>query len=479
VVVKYDGSRFYWEVNVNSRSDSVRPGADLASNSMTRQFRSDWNGRRVFAWDGRKYSLYSRSANNAIVDASSSTPRAVNGPLTAGIIPWGYGRYTYASLSAWTSSATETVVDRQTQIHLTLSKSDGSEMGFVLDADKDYAVISHSTHGSAVNIFRQYGSFQTVSDSLVPTIIVIEQYDASTNRLLASDLWDFTSISGRTPGAGEFSIDYEDDAMIEYRSTVAASPAIYRRSEKLNTELLLAERLTFAASQDKQAQNCATAALRYATLRLGKNISDRQLSQLVKGPKRQTSLRAMKEFVHGQGLHCRAVKTDIRTLRGLTDCQVILHLPAKSHFVLVGDIDDASVWCIDLASRRFCYQADINFFDMDWTEGTALLISDTPITGAFNDIDDGRLEKIAGGVGYSCTNLLQEDDYWTCDTSGGGCWGAYEYYPERWGCEEAETGMCIDSSMLGLAECACVFDSQEIDCEIDGYWHFYYMTACE
>ncbi|MHC4116831.1 MAG: hypothetical protein ACYSWO_04920, partial [Planctomycetota bacterium] len=37
VVVKYDGSRFYWEVNVNSRSDSVRPGADLASNSMTRQ----------------------------------------------------------------------------------------------------------------------------------------------------------------------------------------------------------------------------------------------------------------------------------------------------------------------------------------------------------------------------------------------------------------------------------------------------------
>ncbi len=478
VVVKYDGSRFYWEINVNSRTDSMKPSTALAANSMTRQFRSSWNGKRVFSWDGQKYSLYSRSANNAIVDASSSTPRAVNGPLTAGIIPWGYGRYTYASLSGLKSSATETVVDRQTQIHMTLSESDGSEMRFVLDADRDYAAISHSIHGSDTTVFKQYGSFQTVSDSLVPTIIVIEKYDASTNRLLASDLWDFTSISGRTPGIGEFSINYDNGAKIEYRSSVAASPAIYRQSDSLNNELLLAERLTFAASEEEGGRNCATAALRYATLRLGRNVSDRQLSQLVTGPNRQTSLRGMKDFVQSQGLYCRAVKTDIRTLKGLTDCQAILHLPNKNHFVLVGDIDNASVWCIDLASRRFCYQADINFFGMDWTEGTALLISDTPIAGSFNDLDDGGLEKITGGVGYTCTNLLQEDDYWSCDTSGGGCWGEYEWYPERWGCEEAESGMCMDGSELGLAECACVFDSEEIYCEIDGYWSFYYMTAC-
>ncbi len=479
VVVKYDGDRFYWEINVNSRTDSVKPSSDLAGNSMTMQFNMDWHARRAFAWDGQKYTLYSRSANNAIVDASGSTPRGVNGPLTAGLIRWGYGRYTYESLSAWQSSAVETLVGGQAQIHLTLSKSDGSQMRFVFDAERDYAVISHSVHGSGRATYNQYGNFQTISGRLVPTVIVIEQHDAGTNRLLASDFWDFTSISSNTLGVGDFSIDYEDGALIEYRSSVAASLAMYRHSQRLDTELLLAERLMFAASEKEQAQNCATAALRYATLRLGRNVSDRQLGQLVKGSNRKTSLYAMKEFVRGQGLHCRAVRTDIRTLKGLTDCEVILHLPNKNHFVLLADIDNANVWCIDLASKRFCYRADISFFGMDWTEGTALLISNTPITGSFNDIDDGGLQTITGGIGYTCTQLLQETDWLLCEYVGGWCLDYYMYWPERWGCEEAESGWCEDSLLLWLAACKCILNASETDCTLDGNWYFYYIAACE
>ena len=478
-VVKYDGDRFRWEINVNSRTDSVKPGSDLAGNFMTMQFNMDWNARRAFAWDGQKYTLYSRSANNAIVDASSSTPRAVNGPLTAGLIPWGYGPYSYESLSGLQSSAVETVVGGQTQIHVTLSKSDGSEMRFVLDADRDYAVISHSIHNSNRTIFKQYGNFQTVSGRLVPTVIVIEQYDAGTNRLLASDFWDFTSISSDALGVGDFSIDYEDGTLIEYKSSVGASPAMYRHSQRLNTELLLAERLTYAASEKESAQNCATAALRYATLRLGRNVSDRQLAQLVSGSDRKTSLYAMKEFVRSQGLHCRAVTTDIRTLKSLTDCQVILHLPNKNHFVLLGDIDNANVWCVDLTSKRFCYRADINFFGMDWTEGTALLISDTPVKGSFNDIDDSVLRTITGGLGYSCTNLLQETAYLYCEEIFGQCPGYYYVWFERWGCEEAESGMCVDSTMIRLVACKCILHTPETGCTIDGNWKFYYMIACE
>ncbi|MEE9370710.1 MAG: hypothetical protein V3W45_04470, partial [Sedimentisphaerales bacterium] len=30
VTVRYDGNRFYWEINVDSRADSVKPGKDLA-----------------------------------------------------------------------------------------------------------------------------------------------------------------------------------------------------------------------------------------------------------------------------------------------------------------------------------------------------------------------------------------------------------------------------------------------------------------
>ena len=83
-LVKFDGNRFYWEINVDSRSDSVKPGRDLADNFMTQQFDLGVNKRRIFAWDGEKYTTYFLPANNAIVDAGGNSPHPVNGPLTAG-----------------------------------------------------------------------------------------------------------------------------------------------------------------------------------------------------------------------------------------------------------------------------------------------------------------------------------------------------------------------------------------------------------
>jgi hypothetical protein len=32
VIVKFDGERFYWEINMDSRTDSVKPGKDLTDN---------------------------------------------------------------------------------------------------------------------------------------------------------------------------------------------------------------------------------------------------------------------------------------------------------------------------------------------------------------------------------------------------------------------------------------------------------------
>ena len=143
VVVKYDGDRFYWEINTNSRTDSVKPNADLPGE----QFDPARNARRIFVWDGQEYTIYSRSGHRAIVDATGTLPHVVNGPLTAGVIPWGYGRYTYKNLSASESSATEKHIDGQVQVHLTLNRSDGLEMLFVLDAERNLAVISHLVKG--------------------------------------------------------------------------------------------------------------------------------------------------------------------------------------------------------------------------------------------------------------------------------------------------------------------------------------------
>ncbi len=150
--VRFDGDRFHWEINVESRTDSVKPNKDLAGNFMTEQFNLNWNAKRIFAWDGEKYTTYFLPGNHAIVDTTGSTPHVVNGPLTAGFIPWGYGFYAYENLSAIESSAVERNVDGQTQIHLTLNNSDGSEMVFVMDPEKDYAVISCSINGAGNSV---------------------------------------------------------------------------------------------------------------------------------------------------------------------------------------------------------------------------------------------------------------------------------------------------------------------------------------
>lgn len=86
-IVEYDGNRFNWEINVKSRTDSVRPGSNLTKNYMTNEFNLKWNGKREFTWDGSKYTMYSRSANYSMVDTTGSVPHIVNGPLTAGIVP--------------------------------------------------------------------------------------------------------------------------------------------------------------------------------------------------------------------------------------------------------------------------------------------------------------------------------------------------------------------------------------------------------
>jgi hypothetical protein len=482
VVVKYDGNRFYWEIDVDSRKDSIKPDTSLEGNFMTKQFNLDWNGRRIFTWDGQKYTTYSVSANRAMVDTTGSTPHVVNGPLTTGFIPWGYGLYTYQNLSAATSSATEKDINGQTQIQLTLNNSDGTEMLFVLDAERNYAVISYSTESPDKTISRQYDNYRMVSGRLVPMTILIEEYDAFTNRLLASDFWNITSISGETPSIGNFSAVYEPDALIEYRSDVTIKPAMYRYSYTVDSDQLLTERLDYAATESIQAQNCATAALKYVVSRLGKELTYRQLSQLVNGSDGMTSLGTMKDFVQRLGLYCRAVRTDVQTLKGMSGCQVILHFPKKNHFVALEGIDDEFAWSVDLSKDKFYYRTDLNFLDMDWTDGTALLISDRPIQLQDNitEIADGQLSGLTGGSGYTCTYLLQGYNIIFCSNPIPGiCAGTYEAYLTRYGCEAAPGGTCTEERMVRSAESPCIVDPYNpYSCTITGEWTFYYMRAC-
>lgn len=482
VVVKFDGERFYWEINADSRQDSVKPGPDLEGNFMTDHFDATANGRRIFVWDGEKYTIYFVSGNHVTVDTTGNIPHAVNGPLTAGIVPWGSGYCTYENLSSAESAAGEKYVDGQRQVHLTVNNPDGSEMLFVMDPQKDYGLISASITGRDNSVvYRHYGGYRLVSDNWVPTTILIQRYDAGANRLLAQDLWNFTRVTGDVPGFQNFVVDYEPDALVEYSSPVTDSSVVYRYSNIVDTENLLAERLAVAASEGSRPQNCATAAMEYVVSRFGKTVTDRQLAQLIDPSSGSTSLYAMKDLAQSLGLYCRAVRTNIETLKGLYGCEVILHIPGKKHFVVLGGIDNTYVWSIDLVSKKFFDRTDVSFFGMDWTEGTALLVSDQPIQipGNAIEITEVELPSIVGGEGYSCTRLLQDYYHVFCDYALGECAGYYEIHYRRWGCEAAESGSCAASRMLRYVASPCINKIDDPDaCTVTCEWYYFYMRAC-
>jgi hypothetical protein len=188
----------------------------------------------------------------------------------------------------------------------------------------------------------------------------------------------------------------------------------------------------------------------------------------------------MKQLAQSLGLYSRAVKLDIQALKNIDDCQAILHIPGKSHFIVLGGTDSKHVFCIDLAKDKFFYRTKLDFFGMDWTEGTALLISDKPITNQHTNINDDKLRAITGGSGYySCTELLQDYDIVHCSYYGGYCWGCYERYWERWGCESAQSGSCSTSYILRAAETPCILDYYGTGCDTTGEWTTFYMQACD
>lgn len=482
VTVKYDGNKFYWDIDVSSRTDSVKPGKNLEGNYMTEDFHLEWNGRRIFAWDGEKHTTYSLSVNNATVDATGEVSRGVTGPLTAGFVPWGYGRYSYDNLSSADSTAVEKVIDGRTQIHLTLNNlnySDGMQFLFVLDAAMDYAVLSCSIETDNKFFLKEYSNYQSVAGNWVPATISLRRFDAETNSLLASDLWQITTIDGQTPQPESFEVEYQPDALVEYDSVVTAKPAMYRCTQFVDTEALLAERLTFAANENAVPQNCATVSLKYALGRLGIEVSDSQLAELVDEQAGQSDLYAMKQFAQGLGLHCRAVQTDIETLRHLDNCQVILHIPAKGHFVVLEGIDNNFVRIIDLASDRFYYRTDVSFFGMGWTEGTALVLAANAITGDFVDIGDAELGQILGAEGYTCTLPLQSYLRINCDYIAEECTGNYYHYWQRKGCESAASGGCTTDWMKRVEFSPCIEQtSAPWNCVISDVY-LYYMHACE
>ena len=480
--VKFDGDKFYWEINVSP--------LDGDESNLLEEVATDLknNAKRVFVWDGNEYVMYFDSSNNAMVfEDPSGIPVNVNGPLTAGIIPWGFGVFTYNNLSTADLSAQE---NYQQQIILKVNKQDAPEMEFLLDPSKNYAALTYSLKNNGLPFIKNsYSDFQSVNGRWIPTTIVTERYDQSNSafELISQDEWEITAISTDFPSQNEFDVSYRKNTFIEFRSPATDSYLSYHFSDTIDTRSVLTQRLATALTSDDPAQNCATVAMAYVLSKLQKDPSGQQLAQLVDA-QRNTNLYDMRQLARNLQCNAAAITTDLQALKNMQGVQIILYLPNTRHYVILDHIDSEYVWLVDLNSDKFYYSIALDNFEYLWNSKIALLISNDPLglEDGTTEISDEDLRNITGSTGgtkYSCTDLIQDSHTDLCPMPAAGvCSGRYRVWEKRYGCIEDEnsTEECIGKKMPRMTYAYCLNDTQyPKQCATPGSWYERFIRACK
>jgi hypothetical protein len=153
-------------------------------------------------------------------------------------------------------------------------------------------------------------------------------------------------------------------------------------------------------------------------------------------------------------------------------------MPHHNHFVVLDHFEDDYVWLADLSNSKFLDRHEVSRFSGDWSSGVALLLSNQPIVGQFEDIGDNALDAIAGGNGWSCTSIIQQESVDFCWETMGDCGGYFTWHYERWGCEWAPSGSCPDYALAFYSEDECRWNPSQ-GCYGPGNWYTAYGTACD
>lgn len=479
--VKYDGIRFQWDIDL---IDHEELEGDYEEN-----IDFEWNSSRTFVWDGTTYTMHFKSGKNALVtDSSVGIPVTVKGPLRAGVVPWGHGFYTLQNLLLSVSSAE---IDQQGHLLLSITcEQEGYSVFLELDPTKDYAVVLRTIDIEGKSrIITRYSDYMKIADLWIPSTIILERYiyTEETEKLASYDHWDITSVDPKPCLQDQFKADYDDDTYIEYR-TSANRIFSYRHKIGRNTESILKQRLNLVSQNNMYNHNCATAAIKHVASQFDMKLPADDIENLVTGAKKETSLYKLRQFAQQQGLHCQAVQGAIDSFVNLQNCQVILHLSQANHYVVLDHVDDEDVWLVDLDTDKFYYGMKRSQLAVEWSEQTALIISNTPIDipAGCTAIADSRLYEIKGsssGFGtYSCTDLIQEYDIQFCSPMMMGlCGGDYILWYNRFACElDDDGGYCSGDKLVGHIYTPCIEDFEDPGtCTVTGTWYSQYLHACQ
>ncbi len=485
VILKYDGDRFYWEIIVDSREDSVKPSQELLENYYAEEFNLSWNQHRLFAWDGSKYIKYYQSGNQAIINEK---PGNVNGPLTAGIIFWGYDKYSYQNLMKANSSAIEVESNNQKEVHLFITNDERNEI-YVLDPLKNYSVKYYSLKMQNGLLKEcRYSNYRFILNRWLPNNIVIELYNENMtpHKLVSQDIWNFTSIDAKALVSEDFSVKFDYDTLIDdYRFGKNSfrfrySPPEAPSSKAIDIYGLIKERLEMLHLSDQKVQNCATASLKYVCLQLGHDVSWKELSQLVNGAEKGTNMLNMQKFLNNSGLYALAVKTDLRKLECLNGYQIILYLQEYNHYVVYANIDKKYVRLIDLDQNNVYYRQSREAFNKKWN-GIALIVDNRTINldESFAKLKDNILCDINGASACQACNTKYQEAYETHCTEPylGGCGGEHKIGYPIYKCGDSESGSCSEELAPESESALCIVDPN-CNCSGNGEWVINKIPAC-
>lgn len=360
------------------------------------RFNPDWNQKRICSWDGKEHIQYNYSLDRMINHVSRTATDKLLGlpsPLTAGLIPWGYGIFTLENLNSMDVVAQKAWDEDDSVIILTLTDETQKDK-LVIKAKfirkispygKNSLALVEKTIMSDNKLLQKavLSAHIWLSNTWVPKLIVTEKYnylygaERTTRKTLRLDYSTEIPQGQMVPSIS--------GALVEYRAPGLSRSLRYRMSERIDNEAVLAEKLALIqrSSQTKSLySNCATLSLGYAASQLGRPLDDKQLAELI-DTNGMTNLQAMVQVARRNGLHAQAVRTDLKHLAKLDSHQVILHIPKKDHYIVLGDVDANYVWCIDLSKDCFLYRSEKQrFCTLEWTEGTALILSNTPIAAS-------------------------------------------------------------------------------------------------
>jgi hypothetical protein len=493
-VIHFDGDRYNWVVTLNpsesldmNRSSTIGPDG---VQTPTEDFLM--NRTNQYIWNGQKQVRYYIASGYAIVALGQETASSsLFGPPTAGIVPWGHGDCSLAVLRLNGPTVYELNGENGTTVLLEYTETKyrpSAQVRFVLDPSADYAVLSYSIENELALLRNTYSDYQQIGGFRVPRKIMIERFDKRTDpaRLISYDDWNFEHIEFKQPAEAVFTADFAPGTVVELQPSQSLKTFMYHAPENQDIEPLLEDKISLLSDSALHPGNCATAAVRHLSRKYGRPIAAEKLHSLVSSDTQTTRLTDLKAALEEAGFECMAVTTDITSLGKFSNCTKIVHLPVNNHYVIVDRIEADSVWVIDLLNRQFYWKKELKEFMQEWTDGTALLVSDSPIDvpldSRFIYLETAQLASITGGNfgTYSCTDKLQDSEHILCDLPVGFlCSGLYYKIYERYGCKEDRNGgTCVGKMMIGYESTHCINNMND-GCTITGIWQARNIRACK